>query len=179
MVTLDRPRRLALLALALMAAPGAAQAAPATGNAAARAQINGGLTLVRTTDLSFGDLIAAPVPGTVVVSPTADTRTLTGVTPAGGTVRAARFTGRGTPGRLAFVRWTTAPIILSRIGGGASMTMDQLRTNSILFVFGGSDPRIIPASGILDIRFGARLQVGANQMEGEYQGTFDITLDYQ
>ena len=178
-MTFDRPQRLALLALALLWAAGAAQAAPATGEGAARAQINGGLTLVRTMDLSFGDLIAAPVAGSVVVSPTNDTRTLTAVTPAGGTVQAARFTGRGSPGRLAFVRWSTAPVTLSRIGGGATMIMDQLRTNSILFVFGGNDPRIIPASGILDIRFGARLRVGANQMEGEYQGTFDVTLDYQ
>ncbi len=175
----DRPQRLALLALPLAAAAGAAQAAAAPGTGSAKAQINGGITLVRTADLSFGDMIAAPVAGTVIVSPTNDTRTVTGVIPAGGTVQAARFTGRGTPGRIAYVRWSTAPVTLTRIGGGATMVMDQLRTNSVLFVFAGNDPRIIPANGILDIRFGARLRIAANQADGVYEGSFNVTLDYQ
>jgi len=59
------------------------------------------------------------------------------------------------------------------------MLLDQLRTNSVLFVFGGVDPRIVPDDGVLDIRFGGRLRVGANQREGSYAGSFAVTLDYQ
>ena len=49
----------------------------------------------------------------------------------------------------------------------------------MLFVFGGVDPRIVPDDGVLDIRFGGRLRVGANQREGSYAGRFAVTLDYQ
>jgi len=136
------------------------------------------LSLRLAGDLSFGDLIAAPVAGTVVVNPYTDARTLTGVTPAGGLVQAARLVGTATPGRLAYVRWPTTTITLTG-SNGSTMLLDQLRTNSVLFVFGGVDPRIVPDDGVLDIRFGGRLRVGANQREGSYAGSFAVTLDYQ
>ena len=116
--------------------------------------------------------------GTVTVNAATDAATHAGVTRSGGTVFAARFVGAGTAGQLVNVRWTTAPVVLTRVGGGSTMQVDSLRTNGVLFVFAGSDPRIIPADRVLDIRFGGRLLVGANQPEGDYQGSFTVTVDY-
>jgi len=174
-----RTLRLAAMGLCGLAATSAAYAAPATTPGTARAEISSSLSVLKTADLEFGNIIAGPAAGTVVVNPYTDARTITTVTGAGGTVNAAKFTGIATPGSLAWVRWPTGNTILNRVGGGATMIMDQLRVNSVFFVFGGVDPRIVPADGRLDIRFGGRLNVKANQMEGVYSGTFTITVDYQ
>lgn len=156
----------------------ASPATAATTQARSKAAIASPLSLSLAGDLSFGDIIAGPTAGTVVVDAYTDARILTGVTPAGGVVSAARLIGVATPGRLAYVRWPTAAITLTG-SNGSTMLLDQLRTNSVLFVFGGLDPRIVPADGTLDIRFGGRLRVGANQREGSYAGSFAVTLDYQ
>ena len=58
------------------------------------------------------------------------------------------------------------------------MQMDQLRSNGSNSTTSGNDPRIFGSDGMMDIRFGARLRVGAGQMEGTYAGTFTVTLDY-
>jgi Domain of unknown function (DUF4402) len=39
--------------------------------------------------------------------------------------------------------------------------------------------RITSPTGIFNFPIGARLNVGANQMDGNYQGTFTIVLNYQ
>lgn len=115
----------------------------------------------------------------MVIDPATDVPAYVGVAGAGGTVSAARFVGAGSSGQLVYVRWNTAPFAITRQGGGATMLVDTLRTNSVFFVFAGNDPRIIPENRTLDIRFGARLRVGANQADGVYEGTFAITVDYQ
>lgn len=172
----------ALAAALCAAAPAVAApavAAPAVQAAGADAVVIRPLTLVKTADLSFGNIIPGATAGTVTINPYNDARTFTGgVVVAGGTVQAARLLGAGTPGRLAAVRWNTGAFTLTRVGGGATMQVDQLTTNSVQFVFPGNDPRQIPANRVLDIRFGGRLLVGANQAAGDYVGDFAVTVDY-
>ncbi len=156
-----------------------APAAAATATARAKAITIRPLSLIKTTDLSFGNIIPGRGGGTVIVDPLTDAPAYAGVAGAGGQIGAARFVGSGTANQLVFVTWNTAPFVITRQGGGATMTVDTLRTNSVFFVFAGSDPRIIPADRTMDIRFGARLRVGANQAEGVYEGTFAVTVDYQ
>lgn len=155
-----------------------AAAAPVTSTGQAKAVAIRPLSLVKAGDLSFGNILAGPAAGTVTVNPSTDAPTYVGVAGAGGTIQAARFIGAGSANQLVFVRWNTAPFTIARQGGGATMIVDTLRTNSVLFVFAGNDPRIIPADRVLDIRFGARLRVGANQPEGTYGGSFAVTIDY-
>lgn len=168
----------ALGALAALCASGAARAAPARASAKADAVILRPFKIVKTEDLLFGNMATSNVQGRVVVDPNTGAATHTNVTPLGGTIQAAQALGYGTPGSLVWVRWNTQPFTLTRIGGGATMTVSQLRTNAVLFVFNGSDPRIVPANGFLDVRFGGQLNVGANQPDGEYVGTFAVTIDY-
>jgi spore coat protein U-like protein len=72
------------------------------------------------------------------------------------------------------VRITTAaaPITLSRQGGGATMTMGRVRIN-------GNRNKRLNAAGARTFYVSGRLQVGADQTAGVYDGTFDVTVDYR
>ena len=73
---------MALLGLSLVAAAAVAEAAPGAATGTANVQINGPISISHVADLSFGDLIPGSANGTVIVSPTSDTRTVSGVTAA-------------------------------------------------------------------------------------------------
>ncbi|QLC25693.1 DUF4402 domain-containing protein [Parasphingopyxis algicola] len=129
------------------------------------------LSLVNTTDLEFGTLLAGPTAGTVVINPDSDARSVTGgVTAAGSGGQAAQFWTYGGP--LQFIFVTRGPLpVLDRVGGGSSMNVSQLTLNGPVF-------RFLNNAGLLDLRVGGRLQVGANQAPGVYEGEFQITVTY-
>lgn len=164
-------RRLCALggALAALAASSPAWAAGATGTAAAVTLRP--LSIVNTEDLDFGTLLRGTAAGTVVIDPTNDARSVTGgVIAAGGTPNAAQFYTYGGP--LQYVQVTRGQLpILNRVGGGASMTVTQLTLN-------GPTTRFLSSAGLLDLRVGGTLAVNANQQEGDYVGTFQITVTY-
>jgi hypothetical protein len=169
------PRVFAAIALALaLGAP--AEAAQVT--ATARAVTVRPLSMVKTGDLLFGNIIPSALAGSVVVDPDTERATYAGVAGAGGTIQAARFIGAGTPGRMVNVRWTNGAFTLTRVGGGGTMTVDSLRAGSILVMNGSSGIGLIPLDRAFDLRLGGRLLVGANQLDGQYEGTFAITTDY-
>lgn len=166
-----------MLLATLACAP--ATAAPRVGTAQAKAITIRPLSLLKTTDLSFGNLVAGPLAGTVTINPVTDAATYANVTGAGGGVAAARFVGAGSANQLVFIRATNAPFVLTRAGGGGTMTIDQISINAAAFIYGDTAVRVIPPNRTLDIRFGGRLRVGANQPDGTYEGTFAVTVDYQ
>lgn len=165
--------------LCAMLACAPVSAAPVVATAQAKAITIRPLSLLKTVDLSFGNIIPGTVAGTVTVSPATDAVTYTNVTGTGGQVGAARFVGAGTANQLVFIRASTAPFVLMRQGGGATMNVDTISINAAVFIFGDTAVRFIPADRTLDIRFGGRLRVAANQIEGVYEGTFAVTVDYQ
>lgn len=62
------------------------------------------LSLVNTTDLEFGTLLAASTAGTVVINPSNDARSTTGgVTAAGSGGQAAQFWTYGGPPQFIYV----------------------------------------------------------------------------
>ncbi len=129
------------------------------------------LSIVKVLDLEFGNMIAGASPGTVAIDATFSTRTTTGGTTAlGGTVNAAQFYTYGGPLQLVIISRGPLPV-LARVGGGATMNVTALTLN-------GPVVRFINAAGLLDLRVGGTLAVGANQMEGDYSGTFTITVTY-
>lgn len=166
-----------MLLASLACAP--ATAAPAVATVRAKAITIRPLSLLKTVDLSFGNVIAGPVAGSVTLNPATDAPTYAGVTGAGGEIAAARFVGAGTANQLVFIRTSSAPFLLTRAGGGATMTIDQISINAAAFIYGDTAVRVIPDNRTLDIRFGGRLRVAANQPEGTYEGTFAVTVDYQ
>ncbi|NNC73094.1 MAG: DUF4402 domain-containing protein [Sphingomonadaceae bacterium] len=160
----------AVSALALvMTAAGTAQAADS--NAVADAAVVQPLQLVNTRDLEFGAMLSGATDGTMVVNPSTDARTATGgVTAAGTAGHAAQFFTYGGP--LQFVLVTRGPLpVLQRQGGGASMNVSQLVLNGPVF-------RYLSTAGVLDLRVGGTLQVGANQPSGNYDGDYTITVTY-
>lgn len=160
------------LALAALVATGFAETANAATRAAnGRARTLRPISLVNTTGLDFGRVIAGTTAGTVTIAAASGARTRTGgVVLLGGTPASARFTATGTPAVNAFITIGTAPV-LTRLSGTETMAVSNMTLN-------GARTRRIPASGILDVRVGGRLNVAANQRDGIYQGVFNLTVDY-
>ena len=139
--------------------------------AAAKAIAIKPLSIVKLGDLDFGTMISGTTAGTVAVDPTTNARTTTGgTTVAGGTPLAADFITYGTQGSILQVTRGALPV-LNRAGGGATMNVTQLTLN-------GPTTRVINPAGIVDLRVGGTLAVGANQLDGSYSATFDITVTY-
>jgi Mat/Ecp fimbriae major subunit len=168
----------AALALALLQGT---VAHAATGTAASRSQIRKQITLANVTDLNFGTIIRGAAAGTVTINARTGARTSAGgVTQVGTTgFTTANFNGTGSAGRVVTVSAGAASFTITN-GTGGTMTVNTLRTSG-----NGSAaqtlPRnyTLPASGALALRIGGRLNVAANQADGNYSGTFTINMDYQ
>lgn len=149
------------------ASPAFAQAETATG----RGIVLNALNLTNTQDLDFGDLSSGVTTGRATVIATTNALTVTGgVTPLGGTPRAAVFYAAGTINRIFIVQIPNGSITLTN-GSGGTMTVSNWTTN-------GPTNRNLGATGVAEIRVGGRLNVGANQASGTYTGTFNVTVVY-
>lgn len=172
--------RTPVLIVPAMLLAGAAEAAsvPGTANVVAIRPLG----IVKTQDLDFGTMAPSASAGTVSVNAQTGARTAAGgAILSGGTPAAAEFTIAAAPLRI--VSFTLNPnntLILTRSGGGASMTVNQFRAsyNGLLPVPLGPN-QLVPLNGLLFLRLGGRLNLAANQMEGAYEGNFTVTVDYQ
>ena len=171
MTRLDCLRLLAGAAL-LVAAPGQLRAAPASTNADAGAIVLKPLTLLKVDDLDFGALFPAATAGTATLNPnTGIVTTAGGVALGPGPTQPARFTGAGTRNAPMLIRLPTGPITLTQTGGTETMTVSNWTTD-------GHTTRQINAFEAFEFRVGGRLNVGANQADGVYVGSFDVTVIY-
>jgi Domain of unknown function (DUF4402) len=160
---------------------GESAAFAASGNGTAKTTTLSALGVLNQAPLDFGNIIPN-AGGTVTVNAQTGAATRVGVISAGGgTVSAAQFLVAATPGRV--VSFSLTPnnnLVLNRIGGGASMTVQQFRVS---FEGGAPSPigpnRTVPANGALTLQIGGRLTVGAAQMEGVYEGNFILNVEYQ
>lgn len=130
------------------------------------------LEILKDRDLDFGYLAAPTAAGTAIIDPETDTITSTGgVLLLGGSPHAAMFTGAAKGNNVVIIRIPKQPITLTRVGGTQTMTA----TN---FTLQGLDKRAVAARVAFDFRVGATLNVSANQAEGTYVGTFDVSIQY-
>jgi hypothetical protein len=143
--------------------------------ATASATIVSPITILRVTDMDFGNVVTSAATGTVVLDP-AGTRSTTGgasiLVAQPGTVTAATFTVGGTAG---FTYDISLPgsVTIDDPGLGAPMTVDTFT----------SDPTptgTIGAGGTETLSVGATLNVGANQVGGVYTSAapFTVTVNY-
>ena len=163
----------AALALAAMLAPSAALAAPVapTTLPTGRAALLHPLELIKQADLDFG-YVGAVGAGTIVIDPNSGTTTATGgVLLLGGAPHPAWFTGAAQSSSVVVIRVPKQPITITRVGGTETMTVRD-------FTLEGLDKRAVAARVKFDFRVGASLVVPANQAEGLYSGTFDVTVQY-
>lgn len=150
----------------LAVSPAFAAGAPAP----AKAILVSPLSLVNTEDLDFGSIVAGATAGTVTVNENSGVRSTTGgATAAGGTPRRAEFVGVGRPGILTIVSIGASPTLTNGTGGTMA---------TALAVEGGAGLRLLPGSGIQTFRVGGTLSVAANQQQGNYTGTFTMTVIY-
>ncbi len=131
------------------------------------------LTLVNTSDLAFGSIVPSATAGTVTIDEFTEARTSTGgVTLVGGTTSAAKFSGLSSAPSHLKIDIPNGSITINRVGGGASMTVNNFELN-------GDKNDWIGANELFEFQVGATLNVGANQMPGTYSGTFNVTVTYR
>lgn len=164
-------RSLSAAALALSAPVQPLCAAPIA-TTGAEAIILKPLSLLKTEDLDFGALYPSATVGTAVLDPSTGAVTTTGgVLFATGTPTAAAFVGAGTRKAPVLIRLPKTPVTLTRSGGTETMTVSNWTTD-------GPTTRHINAFEAFEFKVGGTLNIGANQPDGVYVGTFDITVVY-
>jgi hypothetical protein len=168
------PRLLAAiagLASLLLAAPAAAAPVAATKNATGTASILKSLSILKQADLDFGELVVTTA-GTVVLDPVTGAITTTGtIVPAGNAAHPATFTATGSKNSVVNIKLPTGSITLTRVGGGGTMTVSN-------WTLDGKTNRKFPLNSAFNFNVGGTLNVGTNQPDGTYAGTFTVTVQY-
>jgi Domain of unknown function (DUF4402) len=164
---------LAAAALGLML-PTSGTAAPLAANppATGRALVLIPLTLTKIDDLDFGTVVPSGLSGAVSIDATTGARmTIGGVTGvASDSGRRAYFGTAGSPNQQVIVT-LTAPLALTSVAGDTipvlALTLD------------GPPVRIVdPTTRNFFFGVGGVILIGANQPEGIYTATFDVTATY-
>jgi hypothetical protein len=161
---------LAALVLGLLSAGSAfAQLNTASASANANARVVAAITLNKTADLNFGDVVAGGTLGTVVMS-TVGARTVTGGTTLGNANGAAvaAFTVGGVASATYAISLPSGATTIS--SGGNNMTVDTWT--------GSKATGTLSAGGSDNFTVGGTLHVAANQAAGSYTGTFSVSVNY-
>ncbi|HVL78168.1 MAG TPA: DUF4402 domain-containing protein [Sphingomicrobium sp.] len=171
MIGFSRFRCLCAAFLLLSALPARAAAQAPDQNAAGTASILKPLTLQKRADMDFGYL-AVGAAGTAVINPHTGAITTTGgVMAAGGSPTPARFVGVSARNTPVIIRLPKNAITLTRSGGTETVTLNNWTTD-------GPTTRHVSAGTPFEFRVGGTLAVGANQVEGTYVGTFNVSIQY-
>ncbi len=147
---------------------GVAHAAPVTASATAKARILKQITVANTTDLDFGTIVAGAAASTVAVS-TGSVRTCGAGLTCTGTVTSANFNVSGTNNAVVTVTGDNSVTLANGTGGtmSAALTRSAATLTLTNSAIGGS------------FQVGGTLSLAANQADGAYTGTFNVTVDYQ
>lgn len=147
---------------------GVAQAAPATASATAKARVLKQITVTNTADLDFGTIVAGTSAAAVAVS-TGGARTCAAALTCTGTVTAASFDVSGTNNAVVTVTGDNSVSLTNGTGGTMSASLTRSATTLTLTnsAVGGT------------FQVGGSLALAANQADGAYTGTFNVTVDYQ
>lgn len=135
-------------------------------------------SLIKTDDLDFGTLVSGTTGGTATIDAVTGARTTSGgTTPVGAGFQRAQF--QGTGGILLITVSGSTSVTLTRAGGGATpMTATLVRAASTsgggIALLGST---LLP-SGVQTYYIGGTLTVPANQPDGDYSGTFTLTVNY-
>jgi hypothetical protein len=165
-------KRFALTTVAALAVASSLSAAQnsATTSASATARIIAPITLVKTADLNFGDVVPSGVAGTVTVTPAAIRTAAGGASLGNGAaVTAAAFTVGGQGSVTYAITLPAAAVTLTT--GANTMTVDTFTSNP-------SGTGLLSSGGSQALTVGANLNVGVAQATGTYVGTFNVTVAY-
>lgn len=167
-----RYRSALVAALALAARPSLVAAETPAQQATGNAIVIHPVTVTKIRDMDFGYLTVIGGAGTAVLEPDTDTFSTTGgVSPVGGSPQCAEFVGAAQGSAVVNIKIPTQPSTLTRVGGTETMTVSK-------FTLQGQSRRALAKADSFTFRVGGTLDVAANQVEGLYVGTFDVTVQY-
>ncbi|MDD4425811.1 MAG: DUF4402 domain-containing protein, partial [Mariniphaga sp.] len=133
----------------------------------AAANIISPMAITKNVDLNFGNIAAGTSAGTVELGTDGERTETNVILPSvTGTVTAAEFTVTGLTGSTYAI---TLPTTVTITSGANNMTIDNFTNNATNTLTAGTET----------FNVGATLNVKAEQAVGLYQGTFDVTVDYQ
>lgn len=158
----------ATLASSVLAASvmGAGAAHAATASADASANILEQVQIDKTSDLGFGTIVTGTSASTVAIAANGD-RTCGAVLVCSGATSAAGFdVTAGTTGRTVNVSSDNSVTLTNPDGDIMTASLSPSVTTIVL-------------DGTDSFTVGGTLSVGANQADGLYEGSFDVTVDYQ
>ena len=164
---------LVLAGLSLLAAPAVAAPVSAPTPPSGRALLLIPLTLTKVQDLHFGSIVpSTTTAGWVRIDAVTGARTASaGLTLMPTDVgQRGRFAGAGSAGQQVIMA-LTPPLVLSSPGGD---TIDVMAMS-----LDGPTTRTIGANQSFFVGVGGVIFVAANQPEGLYTATYDLTADYQ
>ncbi|MEP2103318.1 MAG: DUF4402 domain-containing protein [Parasphingorhabdus sp.] len=172
------PRMIGGLLILLIGVTSAPAALAQDANADSRAVTIGPLSVVNIADLEFGSIIPSATAGTVFIDTRNGNRSTTGgVTTAAGANNRANFIIYGGPNQIVEISIPGSTTI-THTNGSDNMLIDQMaigngNRNFSTFVRG-----LLGTLGIYQLTVGGRLNVNANQLDGDYTGSFIMTVDY-
>jgi hypothetical protein len=169
-----KTKNAAFATLALVAGLSCTDAAlAATASGSASAEIVSAIAISSTATLNFGQIAPSGTAGTVSIS-TAGVRSSAGGVTLGNqvTVAAATFAVTGAPNNVYTIVLPADGVVTLASGGSPAMAVDD-------FVSDPTSPGTLNGGGSETVRVGATLSVGVNQPNGNYSGTFNVTVAYQ
>jgi len=166
-------RGLVVLALAAgVSVPAFAQSS-ATASANATTRIIQAITLTKTADLAFGNIVKPSTgSGTVTIGNGADTIAVTGTNAAAasGTTSRAKFTVGGEGGQTFAI---TVPATMTMTSGANNITVN-LTTAAATGTLSGT----LGSAGTTTVNVGGNFSLPNTQVSGNYSGSFNVTVAY-
>ncbi|HJW09635.1 MAG TPA: DUF4402 domain-containing protein [Holophagaceae bacterium] len=133
--------------------------------------VNDTITITGVSGLDFGKLISGATSGTLTLSPAGATSASGGVTTFGGLASACVLTISGGANRN-YTITLPANGAVTATGPGPAMGVNN-------FLSAPSGTGNLGAGGSQNLLIGATLSVAANQTDGSYSGSFDVTVSLQ
>lgn len=163
---------IAAVAVAI-AVPAGAQAVSPNRDANGKALILVPLTLTKIDDLDFGTLVPSAISGIVAIDAASGARTVAGgVTGVPSDLgHRARFAGAGTPSQQVVV-------VINPPTQLTSVAADNIQVLA-LTLEGSPFKTIDPSTRTFAFGVGGILLIAADQPEGVYTATFNVTANYQ
>jgi hypothetical protein len=166
-------KKLGILLIALVGFTTVSFAQPLSATTNASATIVGTLTIANAGDMTFGNMTSPVGASTVTLDAASVATPLGGVALLGGiTPAAAKYHVTGTATATYTITLPNSAVTLAY--GAITMTID----NFVSSYAGTSNIGTIKGSATDDFTVGARLNVGAGQAPGKYEGTYDVSIAY-
>jgi hypothetical protein len=173
------PRLIGGLFVVLVVLTGAPAAFAQATDTDARAVTIGPLSVVKTRDLQYGNIIPGNGSGTMSIDPRNGDISMTGgAIRAGGVATSANFIIYGGPNQIVEIS-IPGSLFVTHTNGTDQMRIDRLSIGNGNRDFSTFVRGLLGTLGIYDLTVGGRLRFNGNQQTGAYSGSFIMTVDYQ